>query len=109
VALSFPHQLKYFLDSYKVIDKYTRCPLHSSRSKLESLQLGCVWKYITGANLNGMHDSLIDCQAQTDIVTSDQLLPYLNVTNSIRLIKDIFTKMEQHEMAKGLELTCPVS
>ena len=43
-TLSFPHQLKYFLDPYKVIDKYTRCPLHPSRSKLESLQLGCIWK-----------------------------------------------------------------
>jgi hypothetical protein len=55
-----------------------------------------------------MHDSLIDCQAQTDIVTSDQFLPYLNVTHSICLIEDIFTKTKQREMTKGLEPTHPV-
>jgi hypothetical protein len=32
----------------------------------------------------------------------------LNVTHSIHLIEDIFTKTEQGEMAKGLELTHPV-
>jgi hypothetical protein len=32
----------------------------------------------------------------------------LNVTHSIHLIEDIFTKTEQREMAKGLELTHPV-
>ena len=55
-----------------------------------------------------MQDSLIDCQAQMDIVTLDQFLPFINVTHSIRLIEDISTRMEQREMAKGLEPTRPV-
>ena len=50
----------------------------------------------------------INCQAQTDIVTSDQFLLHLNVMHLIRLIEDIFTKTKQCELATGLEPTRPV-
>jgi hypothetical protein len=69
-TLSFTDQLKFFLDPKKVIEEYKRCPLHKSRSKLESYELWCVWKYIYGQNLNGAHDALEDTKAQTDIVLS---------------------------------------
>ena len=92
-TLSFPPQLKYFLDLLKVIGEYSRCPLHKSRSKLESLELGCVWKVISGDNLNGTHNSLVDVQAQTDIVTSKYLIDFIDLIKSICSINDI-TKTE---------------
>ena len=63
-TLSFPPQVKYFFDPLKVIGEYSQCPLHKSRSKLESLELGCVWTFISCDNLNGAHDSLVDAPAQ---------------------------------------------
>jgi hypothetical protein len=91
-GLSFPSCIKFFLDPLKTINHYKSCALHPSRSKLESLELGCVWKFITGQNLNGAHDSLIDAKAQTDITISARhwlicfflhfQLPYLNTLPS---------------------------
>jgi hypothetical protein len=63
-----------------VIQRYKGCKLHPSKSKLESLELGCVYKFITGSNLNGAHDSLVDVQAQTTIVTSPHFQAYINKT-----------------------------
>jgi hypothetical protein len=107
-TLSFPPQLKYFLDPLKVIGEYSRCPLHKSKSKLESLKLGCVWKFISGDNLNGAHNSLVDVQAQTDIVTSKYFIDFIDLSKSIRSINDIFTTTEQREMTKQLEPSRPV-
>jgi len=39
------------------------------------LELGAVWKFITGQNLNGAHDSLIDAKAKTDIVIHNFFKP----------------------------------
>jgi hypothetical protein len=94
-TLSFLSQVKYFLDPLKVIGEYSRCPLHKSRSKLEPLEVGCVWKCISGNNLNGGHDSLVDVPAQTDIVTSKYFIDFIDLTKSIHLINEIFTKTEQ--------------
>ena len=86
----------------KIINKYKGCKLPRSKSKLESLELGSVWKYIFGMNLNRAHDALIDAIAQMGIVTSDYFFDYIIVTKSLQLIEEIFSKTEQHEMAKGL-------
>ena len=106
-TLSFPPQVKYFFDPLKVIGEYSRCPLHKSRSKLESLKLGCVWKFISGDNLNDAHSSLFNVQAQTDILSSKYFIAFIDLTKSIRLIY-IFTKTEQRDMAKQLESSHPV-
>jgi hypothetical protein len=95
--------LKFFLDPKKVIEEYKRCPLHKSRSKLESNELGCVWKYIYGQNLNGAHDALEDAKAQTDIVSSKYFVDYINCRKSIRFIEDIFSRADQRDMAKELD------
>ena len=47
-------------------------------------------------------DGLIDAKAQVGIVTSEYFLDYIIVTKSMQLIEEIFSKTEQHEMAKGL-------
>jgi hypothetical protein len=40
--LSFSAKMKYFLGPLKVIREYTHCPLHTSKNKLETLELVCV-------------------------------------------------------------------
>ena len=106
--LSMPHQFKFFMDPKFVIDKYSGCRLNAKHSKVESYELGVVWKYITGRNLNGAHDSLVDVVAQLDVISSEHYLPYLNVTNSLRLIQDVFSKTERREKLKKLEPERPV-
>ena len=103
-----PHQMKFFLDPLEIIREYRGCMYHKSKSKLESLELGCVWKFMTGNNLNGAHDSLVDVKAQTDIVISKHFVNYLDKSKSVRLIENIFSKSVQSAMAKKLEPTRPV-
>jgi hypothetical protein len=45
--LCIPEQIKYFMDPLEVINTYKSCPYHPTKSKLESLELGCVWKFNT--------------------------------------------------------------
>ena len=67
--LEMPLQMKFFMDPKAIIGHYTGCRLDPSKSGLESLELGYVWKqHITGNNLNGAHDSMVDVCAQMDIV-----------------------------------------
>jgi hypothetical protein len=51
---------------------------------------------------------MVDVIAQTDVVTNKHFLPYLDVTKSVRLIGDIFTKTERAEILKKLEPSQPV-
>ena len=62
---SMPTKLKYFMDPYRVIDAYSSCPINKKKSKLDSYELGCVWKYLDSEhnNLNGAHLS-----GQVDII-----------------------------------------
>ena len=56
----FPERIQYFIDPYRVIKKYEKGGLHPLVSKIDSLELGVVWKFITDKNFNGKHDSLED-------------------------------------------------
>ena len=67
-----------------------------------------VWRYISKCNLNGAHDSMVDVVGQLDVISHEYYLPYLNVTNSLRLTEDIFTKTERREMLKKMEPDRPV-
>ena len=82
---------------------YSSCQLNTKISKLESYELGTVWKYISKKNLNGAHDSLVDTKAQTDIVTHKHFVPFLNKTKSYKTIHDIFTATEQSQIKKCME------
>jgi hypothetical protein len=72
------------MDPKAVIGNYTGCRLNPCKSGLESLELGYIWKYITVTDdkLNGAHDSMVDVFAQTDIVTHQHFIPYLDVSRS---------------------------
>ena len=101
--LNIPAKVKYFLDPYRVISSYKMCQLHPTKSKLPSLSLGVVWKHLNGANLNGAHDSLVDVKAQSDIITHGDFVPYIDRTQSIQEITDIFTKTQESEWKKKME------
>jgi hypothetical protein len=53
---SLPDNIKYFIDPYRVIEKYKTCPFNKTKSKIEAYELGIVWiwKYANnGSNLMG--------------------------------------------------------
>ena len=77
--------MKYFLDPLKVIKHFKGCKFNPQHSKLDSLELGMVWKHMNGGdiNLNGAHDSLVDAKAQSDIIIHPSFVPYLNKSASI--------------------------
>jgi len=107
-VLSFPRQIQFFMDPYRVISTYTGCRLHPSKSKLDSLSLGVVWKHLFGGNLNGAHDSQVDAKAQTDIIVHEHFVPFVNRTQSIQEIENIFTARQQNEWKKTMEPLRPV-
>lgn len=71
--LTIPSQIQYFMDPIEVIKNYRSCSIHPSKSRLDSLELGVVYKFVTGYNLNGAHDSSVDVKAQTMVITSPRL------------------------------------
>ena len=101
-------KLQYFIDPYRVIQKYSKGGLHPDISKLDSLELGVVWQYITKENLNAKHDSLEDCKAQTDIFMHDEFVRFINTSFGVQNISDIFTKTQKKEFEKAMESVRPV-
>ena len=82
--LSLPNAFKYFIDPLRVIINYKGCKLYPSKSKLDSLELGCIWKHINdGQNLNGAHNSLVDVKAQSDVLIHPSFVPYIDQKASI--------------------------
>ena len=54
LSIFMPAKIKYFIDPYRVIGSYGSCSLNKKKSKLDSYELGVIWKYINdGYNLNG--------------------------------------------------------
>ena len=102
--------MKYFLDPLKVIRHFKGCKFNPQHSKLDSLELGMVWKHMNGGevNLNGAHDSLINVKAQSDIIVHPSFVPYLNKSASIDDITEIFSKTEIREWKKEMEPLGPV-
>ena len=96
------------MDPLRVIKHYSGCKLNPKHSKLDSLKLGVVWKFIKNVNLSGAHDSLVDAKAQSDIILHPSFAPYLNKTQSIVPIDEIFTETEVREMKKKMEPNHPV-
>lgn len=90
--LNLPQKLKYFIDLLKVIKQYKSCKFHPSKSKLESLSLSSVYKYICGVLLHGSHNSLVDFQAQMEILTYYLFLIFIDRSRFIRGVEDIFSK-----------------
>ena len=103
-----PDNIQYFLDPYRVISAYTSCRLNPKKSKLDSLELGVVWKFLNETNLEGAHDSLVDVKAQTDILSHEYFVPFINRSQSIKPVEEIFSKTQQNEWRKEMEPTRPV-
>ena len=96
-SLNFPCKVKYFLDPLAVLRTHSRCKLHKKHSKLESYSLGSVYEYITRNVLDGVRNSLVNVKAQTLIVKDSRFVPFINCTQSIRTIDELFQRREQRE------------
>jgi DNA polymerase III epsilon subunit-like protein len=106
---SLPENIKFFIDPYRVIEKYKSCGFYKTKSKIEAYELGVVWKYDNnGTNLSGAHDSLVDVKAQTDILVHGSFVPFIDCSSSIQPINEIFSRTVQNEWRKELEPIRPV-
>lgn len=102
--LCLPANIKYFIDPLRVIKNYKGCKLNPAKSKLDSLELGCVWKHLH----NGAHDSLVDVRAQSDVILHPSFIPYIDRSFSIQTIDLIFTATQQNAWKKDMEPLRPV-
>ena len=99
-------KIKYFMDPYKVMDHYKTCQLNKKFTKLDSYELGIMWKYIQLPeikNLNGAHDSLVDTKAQTDLFIHHMFVPFINRSASIQAIDKIFSSTQLNVWTKKME------
>ena len=66
-----------------------------------SLSLSSVYRFISGSEcLAGAHDSLVDVGAQSDIILHKYFIPYLDRTDSVCTVENIFGKMEKKPLEK---------
>lgn len=105
--MSMPPKCKFFLDPLKVLRHHKSCLFHPSKTNLEWSNLQPIFKYITWADLIGMHDSLVDCKQQTAMVGSEMFFSSVDKPKSIFCINKISSKHEQSEMKKQLEPAKP--
>lgn len=96
------------MDPCKVIKQYESCKIHANHSKLDCFSLGEIYRFITNTELENAHNSLVDCKAQTTVVTDKAFLPFIDKTNSIRLVSEIFSHAEKREMLREAEPSRPV-
>ena len=97
-----PPQIKHFIDPFRVVSYFKTCPLHKTKSKIDSYDAGSIWKFITKSNLNGTHDSLIDTKAQTDIFVHKHFVPFINQTYSVQPIDAIFSATQPNRWKKTM-------
>jgi hypothetical protein len=104
-----PPNIKYFIDPYRVIEKYKSCVFNKMKSKIKAYKLGVIWKYANnGTNLNGAHDSLVDVCAQTDILVHCSFVPFIDCSSLIQPIDEFFFK-DGYKWEEGAQagLSCP--
>ena len=89
-----PDKIEFFLDPEIVIRKRASCKLHKSKSKIIGTQLATVWMFVHNLSVlpedKAFHDSLVDVQAQTDIVLDPHFVPWIDHEISICPIHKIF-------------------
>ncbi len=101
---SWPANVRYFIDPCRVTAKYKLCALNKKRSKTQGHTLGVVWSYTHGGQcLENETDSIVDAKAQTDVLIDPRFVPFINCSNSIQLISEMFSKTQQNEWRKELE------
>ncbi len=110
-SMSMPPKSKFFLDPLKVLRHYKSCLLYPPKTILELSNLQSIYNYITGADLIGVHNSTIDCKAQTAIAGSEtnlvlwiSLSPYyasLICSQSVNKVKWKNLKLPSQSMNHG--------
>ena len=108
-----PPRLDYYMDPYKMINKWKSCPwnLKSKHQQkldfnrqLKSLSLSAVWSYINSReSLEGAHDSLVNARAQTDLIIHKAFIPFLDRTESLAPIEKIFGANQLRKMQRDME------
>jgi hypothetical protein len=106
--LSLPPQIQFFIDLHHVISGFKLSHLHKSNYKVKGYDLGSVWKYINGQNLNKAYNSLINVEAQTNILINQKFTAFINRTTSIQTVDAIFSVSQQNNWKKELEPEQPV-
>ncbi|KAL9183005.1 hypothetical protein ACHAXT_004792, partial [Thalassiosira profunda] len=98
-SLDMPSRLKYFV--------HLELRVVQAQSEEEQAQQPRVGRGVDvhqgRTNLNGAHDSLVDVIAQTDIIVHPDFVPFINRTQSVQTISDIFTTTQQNEWKKQME------
>ena len=106
---SVPNKLQYFMDPYKVITSYKSCQIHPDKSWLESLSCGGVFHFLyPDEPLEGLHNSLVDCKLQTDIIIHPMFVKFINRKSSIQLIMKIFQTSQMNKWRRRMEPSRPV-
>ncbi len=106
---SWPENVRYFIDPCRVIAKYKSCPLNETKSKTRGHALGVMWSFINDEQcLENAYDSIVDAKAQSDVLTDARFVPFINHSNSIQLITEMFSKTQQNEWRKEIEPSRPV-
>jgi hypothetical protein len=82
--------------------------MNKTKSKIDSYDVGSIWKFISNSNLNGAHDSLVDTKAQTDIFVHEYFAPFIDRSHTVQTIDAIFSAMQQNEWKKTMEPKRPV-
>eukprot|EP00956_Cyclotella_meneghiniana_P027549 scaffold62009_cov25-Cyclotella_meneghiniana.AAC.1 len=101
-----PDKLQFFMDPYKVITNYKSCKINPLKSKLESLSCSSVFHYLYPEEpLDGLHDSLVDCKVQSDIIVHSDFVPFINRISSIQTIDNIFKTAQINEWKRTMEPT----
>jgi hypothetical protein len=103
-----PAKLQYFMDPYKVVKNYTSCQINPTKSKIDCLSLGSIYKFLFEEDLEGAHDSLTDCIGQTSIVLHELFVPFINRKQSIDSIDKIFKAKDVAEWKRKMEPVHPV-
>ena len=104
-----PEKLQYFMDPYKVISSYKSCSIHPDKSGLESLSCGSVFHFLyPDEPLENLHNSLVDCKIQSDIVIHPYFVKFMNRKASIQLITKIFQTSQMNEWRRRMEPQRPV-
>jgi hypothetical protein len=95
------------MDPYKVVKHYTSCQINPTKS----LSLGSIYKYVfdfEGEHIEGAHDSLNDCIAQTSIMLHEYFVPFVNRNQRIDHIDRIFKSKDVAAWKRNMEPVRPV-
>jgi hypothetical protein len=90
-TFQMPERCQYFMDPMQVIKNYKSCKLNRVHSGIIGYGLAVVYCYITGRQeLAGAHSSLVDAQAQCQIVTDTRFQPFIDKPTSIVLLDGVW-------------------